>query len=56
MKMELRKINPFKLLDDHNTELWNCCAEFEQRLEEVILKTKNVMLAKNIDKMRMSID
>jgi hypothetical protein len=56
MKMELRKINPFKLLDDLNTELWNCHPELEQRLEEVILKTKNVMLTKNIDKLRMSIN
>ena len=36
--------------------MWKCHAELEQRFEEVILKTKNVMIAKNIDKLRMSID
>lgn len=56
MKMELSKINRFKILDDLNTDLWKCHAELQQRFEEVILKTKNVMIAKNIDKLRMSID
>lgn len=32
MKMELSKINRFKILDDLNTELWKCHAELEQRL------------------------
>lgn len=56
MKMQLSKVNRFKILDDLNTEMWKCHAELEQRFEEVILKTKNVMIAKNIDKLRMSID
>lgn len=56
MKVELSKINRFKILDDLNTELWKCHAELEQRLEDVIEKVKNVQILKSIDRLRISSD
>lgn len=56
MKVELSKINRFKILDDLNTELWKCHAELEQRFEEIITKTKNIIITKTIDKLRITID
>lgn len=56
MKVELSKVNRFKILDDLNTELWKCHAELEQRLEEVIDKVKNVQVMKSIDRLRIQID
>lgn len=56
MRVELSKVNRFKILDDLNTELWKCHAELEQRLEDLMEKVKNVQILKSIDRIRISVD
>lgn len=56
MRVELSKVNRFKILEDLDIELWKCHAELEQRLEEVIEKVKNIQILKSVDRLRISID